>query len=309
MTTPFGDRLVESIRSKNAAVCVGLDPLTERLPESLRAEHGLDEAPTPIASAEAIQAFCSHVIERVAPLVPVVKINIAFFERYHAAGINAYYQLVQQAQDAGLLVIGDVKRADIGHSATQYARAQLAPFDDPKDGAPDAVTVNPYLGFDGIAPFVETAREYGKGVFVLVATSNESAAEFQGLSLAGGEKLVERVARVVQGWASGAGLVGSSGYSCIGAVVAPNTAADAARIRQMMPNCMFLVPGVGAQGRSADDVRPCFKADGTGALINASRSVIYAFAADRYRNGSGDWGDAVVRSCNDLVTSIRAITA
>ena len=314
----FGDRLTDAIREKDAPVCVGFDPLIERLPASLLKAHGVgtkyDRDLRTSANlgglADAILAFGREVIGIVAPHVPAVKINIAFFERYYAAGIRAYYRLVREAGERGLMVIGDVKRADIGHSTTQYAYAQLGPVPHPgldEVSTPDAVTVNPYFGFDGIRPFVELAQETGNGLFVLVQTSNESASEIQGLSLSDGTTVGERVGQLVQQWAVSEAPVGSSGYSSIGAVVSPRDLDSTVRLRTLMPNCIFLVPGFGAQGRSGDEVAKCFKLDGTGAIVNASRSVIYAYDEDRYRDTHGDdWRQAVDHACRDFVDVVRA---
>lgn len=317
MDNHFGDRLTGAIRKKEAPVCVGLDPLIERLPASLLKEHGvgtkydldLRTGANLGGLADAIQAFGQEIIRVVAPHVPAVKINIAFFERYYTAGIRAYHRLVRHASELGLVVIGDVKRADIGHSTTQYAYAQLGPIPHPgldEVATPDAVTVNPYFGYDGIRPFVELARESGGGLFVLVQTSNESAREIQGLTLSDGTTVCEQVAQLVQEWAAGEAPIGSSGYSCIGAVVSPRDLESTERIRALMPNCIFLVPGFGAQGRTADEVAKCFKPDGTGAIVNASRSVIYAYREDRYRDLYGDdWQKSVDHACKDLVSAVR----
>ena len=311
MTQPFGDRLVAAIEAKQAPACVGLDPVLKRLPPGLPRAAGAGESEDPAAAA-ALQEFCLGVIETIAPLVPVVKVNIAFFERYHAPGVDAYYRVVQAAQQAGLLVIGDVKRADIGHSTTQYAQAQLAPIAGPRAQAgatPDAVTLNPYLGYDTITPFTEIARTHGRGMFVLVQTSNPSAVEVQGLILQDGRPFCLRVAELVQEWAQQEGLIGASGYSAIGAVVSPGPAADTAQIRAAMPNCIFLVPGFGAQGRSADDVRVCFKSDGKGALVTASRSVIYAYDDESTLSAAGgDWRRCVEAGALEFVDALRRVT-
>lgn len=319
MNTPFADRLAEAIGEKNVPACVGLDPLIERLPRTLLREHhvattdeGHIEPGTSGAKlAEAILGYGREVIRTIAPHVPVVKINIAFFERYHADGIRVYGELIRDAREAGLLVIGDVKRADIGHSTAQYAYAQLGEIQ-PWAGTgilnPDAVTVNPYFGFDAIRPFVEVARQTGRGLFVLVQTSNESAGEVQGLTLQDGSSVGEQVARLVQKWAAHTELLGASGYSCIGAVVSPRDLESTVRIRELMPNCIFLVPGFGAQGRTTDEVAKCFKDDGTGALVTASRSVIYAHAEARYQERFGDdWLRCVDQACRDLVDALRGI--
>jgi orotidine-5'-phosphate decarboxylase len=318
----FGDRLVSAIHEKNAPACVGFDPLLDRLPSALLKEFGIlpspDGAENSVAAtdskacAEAILSFGRTVIEIIAKSVPVVKINIAFFERYYADGVHAYGRLVRYAQEQGLLVIGDVKRADIGHSTTQYAHAQLGRVEGSPTSeiaTPDAVTVNPYFGFDGIRPFVEIARDTGRGLFVLVQTSNESAVEVQGLVLEDGTKVCERMGKIVQGWAAQSELVGKAGYSCIGAVVSPRDLASTERIRAAMPNCLFLVPGFGAQGRTTDEVAKCFKPDGTGALVTASRSVIYAYNQEQYVDAFGDdWRRCIEQGCQDFVQAIRSVT-
>jgi orotidine-5'-phosphate decarboxylase len=240
-----------------------------------------------------------------------VKINSAFFERYYSDGVEAYLDLVLQAADAGLVVIGDVKRGDIGHTSGCYADAHLA---DPRLSGhdalvgPDAITVNSYFGLDGIKPFLEVAREEAKGVFALVQTSNESAIEVQGLTLESGMRLSERVGALVNEWAGDEGLMGAAGYSCLGAVVSPRDEDSTVKLRALMPNCLFLVPGFGAQGRTIEQVRHCFKADGTGALVNASRSVIYAFEETKYLEMyASEWDKCVEAACRDFVNVLKPL--
>lgn len=307
----FADRLTAAIREKGSATCVGIDPRYDRLPADITTQDGFDD-PTDVESMiDAISEFCRCVIRIVAPLVPVIKINSAFFERYYWDGLEAYFHLVQEARSKGLIVIGDVKRADVGHSAEQYALGHLArpTFTDSfEEMIPDAITVNPYFGIDGVKPMIETARRDGKGLFVLVQTSNESAAEIQGLQLADGGTLVEHVARTVNTWAGDAGLVGQSGYSCIGAVASPRDAEGMARLRALMPNCIFLVPGFGAQGRKAEDIAPCFKPDGTGALVTASRSVLYAYENMKYiEMYTSEWEKCIEHACKDFVSAVRSV--
>lgn len=297
MAGHFGDRLLAAIKMKNAPVCVGLDPLIERLPPAIRTAH--DHRPW-----EAILAYGQGVIRVVAPFVPAIKINIAFFEPFGADGFRVYRQLVADAKKAGLVVIGDVKRADIGHSSAQYALAHLG------EAGPefvDAVTVNPYFGYDAIAPFVDCSLRTGGGLFVLVQTSNETASQVQGLELADGSTVCQSVARLVQSWASAEGLIGDSGYSCVGAVVSPRDLESTVRIRAWMPNCIFLVPGFGAQGRSAEEVAKCFKPDGTGAIVAASRSVIYAYEDSKYGSAGADWQQCVGAACKDFVAAVRDV--
>jgi len=315
MTTAFSDRLVEAIRSKQAPVCVGLDPLLERLPLPLRGDLQVAAARNPTGMGgesvgKALLAYGRGVIRAVAPHVPAIKINIAFFEPFYSLGIRIYYQLIVEARAAGLIVIGDVKRADIGHSSTQYAAAQLGAAAEAvgESAMPDAVTVNPYFGFEGVAPFVEVARQKGRGVFVLVQTSNPSAAEVQGLALPDGTTVCQGVARLVQEWAGAEGLIGRSGYSCIGAVVSPRDVPSTVCIRELMPSCLFLVPGFGAQGRTAEEVARCFKPDGSGAIVTASRSVIYAYEEPKYRGRpAAEWERCVADGCREFVAAVRAV--
>ena len=305
MAEAFGDRLVAAIDAKHVPACVGLDPVWARLPAECKGDAGDAEPDCYESVAAAFEAFCRGVIEVVAPLVPVVKVNSAFFERYRAPGVSAYDRVIACAQSAGLVVIGDVKRADVGHSTVQYAEAHLAP--PPAEAGiatPDAVTVNPYLGADGVQPFIEVARRHGRGLFVLVQTSNPTSMELQGQALAAGGPVALAVAALVREWSGGEGLVGQSGYSAVGAVVSPGPACPTAELRAAMPHSIFLVPGFGAQGRGAADVQACFRADGRGALVNASRSVIFPEAAP-----GQDWRSAVGAAARTFVEQLRTVAA
>lgn len=319
METHFGDRLVDAIHKKGVPACVGLDPLIERFPADLLREHGIAtteeghvEPGTPGEKiTDAMVDFGQTVMRAIAPHVPAVKLNIAFFERYHVNGIRAYGELIRYAREQGLIVIGDVKRADIGHSTVQYAHAQLGEVE-PWRGTgilnADAVTVNPYFGYDAIRPFVEIARRTGRGLFVLVQTSNESASEIQDLRLQDGSRVCEQVARLVQTWSADEDLVGESGYSCIGAVVSPRDTESTARLRALMPNCLFLVPGFGTQGKTIEQVRQCFKPDGTGALVTTSRTVIYAYRSpQRHEPLGADWKACVEQACAAFAQTVRKL--
>jgi orotidine-5'-phosphate decarboxylase len=214
----------------------------------------------------------------------VVKPQLAFYERYGLAGMQAYAQTVRYAHDAGLLVIADGKRNDIGPTAVGYAEAFLGPiqvFEQivPGDFEVDALTVNAFLGSDGITPFIDQARQYGRGLFVLVKTSNASSSELQDMAVSG-QPLYEHLGQLVEVW--GAPSRGHYGYSAVGAVVGATYPQQARALRALMPHTIFLVPGYGAQGATAADVVGCFDAHGYGAIINASRSILFAFRTPTY---------------------------
>ncbi len=313
MDDHFGDRLVQAVREKGTAGCVGFDPVLTKLPPAILKEYGLPSRSDDVtAAAGAIEAYGAGLIEIVASHVPVIKINIAYFEVFYEAGIVAYHRLVKLAREAGLLVIGDVKRSDIGHTAAQYAQAQMRGMAAQAEAhaIPDAITVNPYFGSDGIDPFVEVSKDTGRGMFVLVQTSNPSADQVQGLAFADGDTVCQKVAKLVDGWAGQEELIGESGYSTIGAVVSPRDLPSTEYIRSLMPHSIFLVPGFGAQGRSVDEVARCFKDDGTGAIVAASRSVMYAYANDTYVSEHGDdWKSCIDHACRDFAGQIKSVMA
>ncbi len=314
-TDHFADRLIEAIRSKGSPVCVGLDPVYEQLPDVIRPN--VDRGPS--AALDAIVEFSSIVLDAVADHIPVVKFQSACFERYRADGVDALYSLIEEARQQGLLVILDAKRGDIGLSAAHYSSGIFSPWvgddDLPLDGSlddlsaaqqqhcsvldsnPDAVTVNSYLGMDGIEPFTEN----GHGVFALVRTSNPGSDAIQSIQLETGISIAEHIAGLVHELAQES--IGESGYSLVGAVVGATKREDIESLREIMPNSMFLVPGYGAQGGTADDVKACFNAhDGLGALITSSRGIIHAFdAADE------DWASSVAKAASQFNAEIRAI--
>lgn len=290
----FADRLLEAIERKGSPVCVGLDPSFERIPERLRCD-SLD----PVEKVQSLREFCREVLQVVAPIVPAVKPQIGYFEIYRHLGVELYFEMVELARELGLIVIGDVKRGDIGSTANAYAEGHLA-----ADGSPDAVTVNGYFGADGLDPFVSACREHGKGLFTLVRTSNPSAASIQDFSDTGGKTFYEHIAEQVAQIGLAPGLIGSSGYSCVGAVVGATYPDEARELREIMPQQIFLVPGYGAQGASAKDCAASFKADGTGAIVNASRSVIYAFSRNEYANM--DWKKAIESAATDFAKDIAS---
>jgi len=303
VSSHFADRLLDAIKAKGSPIAVGLDPIYSRLPEEIRGSKELNDEFDSESAVDAIFEFSTRVLRAVAPHVAAVKLNSAFFERYYWEGIEAYYSLIEEADDLGLEIIGDVKRADISHTARAYAQAHLSnpEFTDMEDiVAPDAITVNPYLGIEALSPFVDIAVEQGKGIFVLVRTSNPEAASIQDFTDAQGKKLYQQVAQQVEGLAGQEKLLGQSGYSCVGAVVGATDPQAAGQLREMMPHCLFLVPGYGTQGGTAEAVKACFKPDGTGAIINASRSIIYAYERQEYQHLADQWEDAVQQAVIDM---------
>jgi orotidine-5'-phosphate decarboxylase len=273
------DRLLAAIDRLRAPVCVGIDPVLERLPAAVRADRGVD----------AIGRFVTDLLAAIAGRVPCVKFQSACFERYGADGVATLHDGISRARALGFEVILDAKRGDIGISAEHYAAAA---FD---SAGADWLTANAYLGPDGLEPFLRP----GHGTFALVRTSNPGGDELQGAALAAGGTIAEGVAAMIA--ALGAKHVGERGYSSLGAVVGATKAADAVALRECMPHQIFLVPGYGAQGGGADDVLACFRPDGTGAIITASRSVIYAFDP-----ASTTWIDEVAAAADRFAAEIRS---
>ncbi len=278
----FGDKLANRIQKMGNPTVVGLDPRLNQIPSFIK-EKAIEQygGENLEAVSAALIVFNVGIIDAIADIVPAVKPQIAFYEQYGHAGLFAYEQTVQYAQDKGMIVIGDAKRNDISSTAEAYANGHLGYADVFGTPTPtinaDALTVTPYLGTDGIKPFTKVCQERGKGIFVLVRTSNPSADEIQGQSV-GDHLMDEEVAMLVEGW--GRDLIGESGYSSVGAVIGATYPEEARNLRNMMPNQIFLVPGYGAQGGGAEDVKPCFHENGTGAIVNSSRGIIFAYQKD-----------------------------
>jgi orotidine-5'-phosphate decarboxylase len=263
----------------------------------------MDDENDAAAAVDAIFEFCTKILRIVAPLVPAVKLNIAFFERYLWEGVECYYALVSEANELGLEIIGDVKRGDIGHTAESYAKAhlqnpELAGLEDML--APDAITINGFAGSEGILPFADIANQQGKGVFVWVRASNPSAAIIQDFADSSGTKMYEKLAEVVAEIANQSQRIGKSGYSNIGMVVGGTNGQQTTALRKKYGKIIFLVPGFGSQGATvADCIRFC-KPDGSGALINASRSIIYAYENEKYKQQLGDnWEKCIEQAVID----------
>lgn len=288
----FVDRLLDQISQKGAPICVGIDPVLEKLPDSER--NNADPLP-------AIESFCSQVLDLVAEQTPIVKFQSACFERYFAPGLDCLQRLITKAQSLNIMVILDAKRGDIGSSAAHYAAGCLASAENYL--GPDALTVNGYFGLDGLKPFLDVCAQQGKGLFALVRTSNPGGDPIQGQILQDGRTVAEAMAQLMTDIGNQPGYLGKSGYSALGAVVGATKSEDAVKLRQIMPRQLFLVPGYGAQGAGADDVRACFKPDGTGALITASRSITYAFNDTTTKN----WQSPIQQAVKDMHADILNI--
>lgn len=297
----FGDRLAGAVRRKGNAVLVGLDPRYASLPEGLQTAAAGDYA----AQAAAFRAFCEGVIDVVAPLVPAVKPQAAFFEQLGPAGMHALAGVIRYARAKGLLVIVDGKRNDIGTTATAYAEGYLG-NETTSAWAGDALTVSPYLGEDSLTPFVETSAQRSAGIFVLVKTSNPGGGMFQDL-VADGKTIYRHVADWVERTA--AKTAGTSGYGLAGAVVGATYPEQSAELRAVMPHTWFLVPGYGSQGATARDVAPAFAADGLGAIVNNSRGIIFAHAKKEFAQfGAARWQDAVAAATRLMIDQLNADT-
>ncbi len=303
----FSQTLAQAIQAKKTPVLVGLDPRFDSLPEIMRS--GVDPN-NAVDVAAAFQQFCRAVIDVVAPLVPAVKPQSAFFEQYGPAGMVALATVVRYARSKGLVVIFDGKRNDIGSTAEAYAAGilgQNSPW-----GA-DALTVSPYLGDDSLTPFVKISQERDAGIFVLVKTSNPGGAMLQDLSIedktgAGngvGETLYHRVAKYVQELSLSTKNADEK-YGSVGAVVGATWPEQLAELRETMPHCWFLVPGFGSQGGSAQDVAAAFDADGLGAIINNSRGIIFSYKKEPFHSkfGEKNWQGAVESATLEMMDQL-----
>jgi len=308
MANHFGDRLCQAVKVKKTALIVGLDPVYSRLPAVIRGHRQMNDESDAAAAVDALLEFCTQTLRIVAPMVSGVKVNIAFFEKYLGEGIEAYYTLLAEADALGLETIGDVKRGDIGHSAEEYAVAhlvnsELVGLEDTV--TPDAITINGFAGEDGIRPFADVAAQQGKGVFVWIRSSNPSAAAIQDFADSNGQKMYEKLASVVAEIAYEKDRIGQSGYSNVGMIVGGTGPSDTADLRDKYDKIWFLVPGYGSQGATATDCIRFCKSDGTGALITASRSIIYAYERPQYREQFGDnWKKCIEQAVLDATLDL-----
>ena len=301
------NKLVEQIQEKDAPVVVGLDPMLGYVPEHLTKKAFEEYGETLEGAAEAIWQYNKGIVDAVYDLIPAVKPQVAMYEQFGIPGMIAFKKTVDYCKEKGLVVIGDIKRGDIGSTSTAYAVGHLGKvtvgskqyygFDE------DFVTVNPYLGSDGVNPFIDVCKEEKKGIFVLVKTSNPSSGEFQD-RLIDGRPLYEYVGEKVNEW--GSQCMGDT-YSYVGCVVGATYPEMGKILRKIMPKAYILVPGYGAQGGKASDLAPYFNKDGLGAIVNSSRGIICAYKQDKYAKfGADHYAEASRQAVIDMIEDINA---
>ena len=299
------NKLIENIKKTNAPIVVGLDPMLSYVPEQVKEKAFKEYGETLAGAGEAIWQFNKAIVDATWDLIPAVKRQIAMYEQFGLEGLKAYEKIVNYCKEKGLVVIADVKRGDIGSTSAAYAAGHLGKVQVGNCmfsgfGA-DFATVNPYLGSDGIKPFLDVCKEEKKGIFILVKTSNPSSGEFQD-RLIDGKPLYEHVAEKVASW--GEEVMGDS-YSYVGAVVGATYPEMGAALRKVMPKSYILVPGYGAQGGKGKDLVPFFNEDGLGAIVNSSRGIIAAYKQEAYgKFGAENFADASRQAVLDMVEDI-----
>ena len=300
------NQLIANIKKTGAPIVVGLDPMLKYIPEHIQKKAFAEFGETLEGAAEAIWQFNKGIVDKTYDLIPAVKPQIAMYEQFGIPGLVAFKKTVDYCKSKGLVVIGDIKRGDIGSTSSAYAVGHIgkvqvgsktyAPFDE------DFVTVNPYLGSDGVNPFIDVCKEEKKGLFILVKTSNPSSGEFQD-QMIDGRPLYELVGEKVAQW--GEDCMGDE-YSYIGAVVGATYPEMGKVLRKVMPKSYILVPGYGAQGGKGKDLVHFFNEDGLGAIVNSSRGIIAAYKQEKYANyGEEAFADASRAAVEDLVADIR----
>lgn len=301
-------QLIEKIQKTKAPICVGLDPMLSYVPEHIQAAAFEQYGETLEGAAEAIWQFNKKIVDHTFDLIPAVKPQIAMYEQFGIEGLKVYKRTVDYCKEKGLVVIGDAKRGDIGSTSAAYATGHIGSvqvgsktysgFDT------DFLTVNPYLGTDGVKPFVDVCNSHDRGLFVLVKTSNPSSGEFQD-RLIDGRPLYEWVAEKVVEWGN-ASMDGD--YSNVGAVVGATYPEMSRILRNLMPHTYFLVPGYGAQGGTAEDLKHCFNKDGLGAVVNSSRGIIAAYKQEKYKKfGTEHFAEASRQAVMDMVADINSV--
>lgn len=293
------DQLIEKIIAMQNPTCVGLDTQLDYLPEDMRAGVRTCEQ-----AADALFAFNRKIVDSVCDIVPAVKVQVAYYEQYGAAGMRAFLDTVAYAKEKGLFVIADCKRNDIGSTAGRYSAAYLG--ETALDGQTiqvagcDFLTINAYLGTDGVQPFLDDCKKFDRGLFILVKTSNPSSGELQDLRLADGRTVYECMGDMVEGW--GAELTGAYGYSAVGAVVGATHPAEAKILRGRLHHTFFLIPGYGAQGGNAEMLKNCFDENGLGGIVNNSRGILCA-----YRKNGGTYYEAARAACLAMKADLASV--
>ena len=300
------NQLVANIKKTGAPIVVGLDPMLNYIPEQVQKKAFAEYGETLEGAAEAIWQFNKEIVDKTYDLIPAVKPQIAMYEQFGLPGLAAFKKTVDYCKEKGLVVIGDIKRGDIGSTSAAYAVGHIgkvkvgsktyAPFDE------DFVTVNPYLGSDGVNPFLDVCKEEKKGIFVLVKTSNPSSGEFQDQKI-DGRPLYELVGEKVAAW--GSEVMGDE-YSYVGAVVGATYPEMGKVLRKVMPKAYILVPGYGAQGGKGKDLVHFFNEDGLGAIVNSSRGIIAAYKQEQYAKfGAENFCDASRAAVETMIADIK----
>lgn len=301
------DQLVAKIKKTQAPIVVGLDPMLNYIPEQVQKKAFEEKGETLAGAAEAIWQFNKAIVDTIYDLIPAVKPQIAMYEQFGVEGVIVFKKTVDYCKEKGLVVIGDVKRGDIGSTSEAYAVGHLgkvqvgsqtyAGFDE------DFATVNPYLGSDGVKPFIKVCKENNRGIFVLVKTSNPSSGELQD-KLVDGKPLYELVGKMVDEW--GSDCIGESGFSEVGAVVGATYPEQGRILRAIMPKTYILVPGYGAQGGKGKDLVHFFNEDGLGAIVNSSRGIIAAYKQEAYAKFDAEhFADASRQAVLDMIADIQ----
>ena len=305
------NKLVEKIKKTKAPIVVGLDPMLSYIPQHVQEKAFAEYGETLEGAAEAIWQFNKEIVDKTYDLIPAVKPQIAMYEQFGVPGIAAFKKTVDYCKSKDLVVIGDIKRGDIGSTSAAYAVGHLGkvkvgskeyvPFDE------DFATVNPYLGSDGVNPFADVCKEQKKGLFILVKTSNPSSGELQD-RLIDGKPVYEIMGEMCENW--GSRQIGAYGYSAVGAVVGATYPEQLAELRKKLPHTLFLVPGYGAQGGQGKDLVHFFNEDGLGAIVNSSRGIIAAYKQEAYAKfGPENFGDASRAAVEAMVADISGALA
>jgi len=301
------DRLINRITELSAPIVVGLDPRLDQIPAYIKEASFTKHGRTPYAVAEIFIQFNQKIIDQIYDIIPAVKPQIAMYEQFGAQGIEAYLQTVAYAKSKGLIVIGDIKRGDIASTAEAYSNMHIGRVDIDGESVEiaqtDFITINPYMGYDSVEPYLSDCKQYDKGLFILVKTSNKGSKDIQDIVLANGKPLYTQVGELVSTW--GKNFIGEHGYSNIGAVVGATHPSEAAELRKIMPNTFFLVPGYGAQGGSGKDLKDLWTKN-YGAIVNNSRGIIGAYLLEKYKCDEKDFAKANRQAVLDMKADLEA---